>query len=979
MAAQVSIQNHCPYQNDTSRTDVTKQVGDKEGLRRVRKTRPRSSSSLVGCPGRPSQHRSTVTGQFRRCSSLSLSADLTDATSLAAAMEQSLKLVGDSFLVKSSLAPSTSKKAPTLPKQKKKIATTLKTRSMGCILPWRWSRMHKRIKRRKVVYLIKRKTNDRSEKRTVTKANCPQGRVCSALEASREKIDNMSQDSICVFSFNSAYQSKDDIHLNKSFSQKYQPKNFQDIAGHEITIKAISNAVEKKKIAPLYHFHGPSGTGKTSTARIFAMALNCESSTHIKPCWSCRGCSRSLYVMELCSGSRLAGFERIKTLLQSTSFTQAIPGFKVLIIEECHSFTAKAWDELLGILEGGYGSTVVYVLITSDANMVPKNISSRCQKFCFSKLKEEDITLKLEKIVAHEDIGIEREALKLIIAKAEGSLREAENILDQLVLLGSTITSSMVQQLVGLVPHNKLIDLLTTAISGDTIKTIRYTRELMATGVEPQALVSQLASLITDIFSGAAVADSSSSAGPSSNKGLLRGRSQLTNTQSERLCHALRILLETETELRSSTDQTSGIFSALVEITSKDSCNKISTGIFSPRKVTLPSGDKPNKNSEAIQGQGLSHSRSSTDHHSICRTSEQLDIDRIEPSTTTKSIDKTKRRRANAIVHLMFKSPEDKMAALICEESISMALKKAIGCPVTVNMSLEPAGLGIIEENTYYIKSQLVDRSHSKQWQRTSFLPEFIHSKNSEAETHCGIAQESIPPSENLRPMKLKDSRPSGENVGSPSEQKEATIARPQQIAPLLGLLTQKNQFDMSVNPERDIFTRGQTSIGTADMVTANNPKHRWLSLSSIPQSDASVEPYSQDILFENANRERESKARKNHKLQKGFSKATEDHHSKNSAMHAQLNRSWSCTDILCPRKTGKNHAARSLSLYPKFTKVRTCEKEFNLGQANLLLATEYVLTFLICLTYKMPMLGLHPRNEGKKDRQIALQKLDKI
>lgn len=236
-----------------------------------------------------------------------------------------------------------------------------------------------------------------------------------------------------------------------SLLEKHQPKTFQDIVGNDLTIKAIFNAVEKKKIAPLYLFHGPSGTGKSSMARIFAMALNCELSTgngKSKPCWRCRGCSRSFCVTGLCSGSRLTGFERIRTLIQSTSFTQAIPGYKVLIIEECHLLTVEASDELLGILEGTSGSNLVFVLITSDADMVPRNISSRCHKFCFQKLRDTDIVLKLMRIVSQEDLAIDMESVELIVSKADGSLREAETILDQLALVGSRITSSIVQQLV---------------------------------------------------------------------------------------------------------------------------------------------------------------------------------------------------------------------------------------------------------------------------------------------------------------------------------------------------------------------------------------------------------------------------------------------------------------------------------------------------------------------------------------------------
>ncbi|KAF5956144.1 hypothetical protein HYC85_009000 [Camellia sinensis] len=853
-------------------------------------------------------------------------------TAMGHPLKQAEVEVEDSFSVKSSLVPSSSARQkglltpllPEPPQYRRSTSTrSLKSRHiyMGCsTVPLQWSRMHEGIRRRRrKVFCItssrRSNNNGRNKQKTVTEteSSCrlhqeqqqEEGQDLSSKEeeedeealTSREEIYPilLSQDKVCRgLRFDSALQTKTDVLL---LSHKYQPKLFQDITGHEFTVKAISKAIEKTKIARLYLFHGPNGTGKTSTARIFAMALNCESTSLIKPkpCWSCRGCSRSLYIMELCSGSRIAGFERIKTLLQSTSFTQAIPGFKVLIIKECHSFNAEAWDELLGMVERGHGSRVVFVLITVDANMVPTNISSRCQKFCFPKLKKEEMTLKLAKIVACEGIRIDKEALKLIIAKAEGSLREAENLLDQLALLGSTITSSMVQQLVGLVPQNMLLDLLATATSGDTIKTIRYTRELIATGVEPRALVSQLAYLISDILSGAVVSDSSSSMRSSKDKDkrLSRSRSKLSG--------------------------------------------------------------KPNAVSKDIHSRGLSGcSRSNIHHHPTSRTSKQPDMDIIEPgSPTIKSIDKIQRSRgkevqkepnlahmsdmeeiwqnmlgriesiyikdflchqvklasltvsrANMIVHLMFKRHEDKMAAQMSEESISKALKNAIGCPVTVNMSLEPVDLEIIKANTISISSsQLVNPSNSKQQQRIPFLGEFFHNMNFEAAAtrHTSTTTlELSPPSEQhsrSRTMKFinctmnqRQHREEGEGEEEEEEgEGEANTTWPQNISPFLGLVTQKNQFDTSADPERDVvLKRGQNSIDTAPhIMKANKPKHRWLSLSSIPQSDASVEPYSQDILFEKTNEKRESNTRKTRKFQKkGFLTTTEDRDSQGSATH---------------------------------------------------------------------------------------------
>ncbi|KAJ0851705.1 putative DNA-directed DNA polymerase [Helianthus annuus] len=284
-------------------------------------------------------------------------------------------------------------------------------------------------------------------------------------------------------------------------SNKYQPRKFEEIVGQNIVVKTLSNAVNKKKIAPLYLFHGPNGTGKTSTARVFSMALNCESTydNNTKPCCNCKGCSRSLYMMELCSGS---GFEKIKTLLNNTSLAQTVSGFKVvLIIEECHLLTLEAWDEVMSLSDA---SNLVFVLITHvDVSAITANISSRCHKFYFKKLNDDDIAERLSRIIASEGMVIENEALKLIVYKSQGSLRDAENILDQLALLGPTINTSAAKQLVGLIPQSELLDLLAMAVSGDTVNTIRNAKKLMnECAVEPASFVSQLTNLITELLSG---------------------------------------------------------------------------------------------------------------------------------------------------------------------------------------------------------------------------------------------------------------------------------------------------------------------------------------------------------------------------------------------------------------------------------------------------------------------------------------------
>ncbi|XAR64315.1 DNA-directed DNA polymerase [Bertholletia excelsa] len=744
---------------------------------------------------------------------------------------------------------------------------SLKPQQTWCGTPHQWSRMRCRIKRLKVFRITKRRSNGKNKMATITGS-----KNLRAKDLSYEEENARNEIDMCNLPFLSAQERKGELFLNmNSLCCKYQPKNFADIIGHEITVKAISKAVEKMKIVPLYLFYGPCGTGKTSTARIFAMALNCQSTSCVKPCWSCRGCSRSLYIMELCCGSRMEGFKRIKTLLQSTSFAHAIPGFRVLIIKDCHSFNAKEWDEFLDMLERGYSSRIIFILIIEDENGIPQNISSRCQKFCFHKLRGKEIAVKLARIVVCEGIRIEEEALELIATTAKGSLREAENLLDQLVLLESAITTSMVQQLVGLLPQNKLADLLATAISGDTINTIRYTRELIATGVEPQILISQLASLAADIISRANIADSMTSPGLSKEQ-LSSRLLPSTNSQSERLCHALKILVETEKQLSSSSDQNSRTLAALLEITLDNVGNRITTNFVLPSNISttwrLSSISSIELAFKEVEKLPNWENRSDMDEiwQNMLRRIQNIPIKeflchQVKLASLTIS-------NVNIIVHLMFKRQADKMAAQISEESISRALESAMGCPVTVNMSVEPVGLGIVEGNAFN-RSQ---SSHGFERQlRIPLIADIFHNTDSEAAANHSIQEEPSRLSETSRPVNLNYCTPSQGKSKYPLEEDEACTAWPQKILPLRDGTKEQSQVD-----------RGQSG-------TAKRPKQRWLSLSSIPMSDASVERYSQDILYEKAHKERDSNKRKNQKFRKGFSNTAEGHDSKEAQDSAML------------------------------------------------------------------------------------------
>lgn len=349
---------------------------------------------------------------------------------------------------------------------------------------------------------------------------------------------------------------------HRSLSQKYRPRSFDELVGQNMVVQTLVNAILRGKIAPVYLFQGSRGTGKTSTARIFAAALNCLSPENLRPCGFCRECidfgsGRSVDVKEV-DATNSNGIEKVKALLKNVALAPSFSRFKVFIIDECHMLTSETWTALLKSLEEP-PRHVVFIFITTDSDKMPRTAVSRCQKYLFPKIKDAEIVSRLQKLAIQENLEVESDALDMIAAKSDGSLRDAETMLDQLSLLGQRITLSMLHELIGVVSDDKLLDLLELALSSDTARTVKRTRELMDSGIEPMTLMSQLATLIMDILAGSyKLADAK-------HKGTFFRRHALTEEELERLRRALKILSEAEKQLRVSNDQTTWLIAALLQ------------------------------------------------------------------------------------------------------------------------------------------------------------------------------------------------------------------------------------------------------------------------------------------------------------------------------------------------------------------------------------------------------------------------------
>ncbi|KAJ8545398.1 hypothetical protein K7X08_017981 [Anisodus acutangulus] len=350
---------------------------------------------------------------------------------------------------------------------------------------------------------------------------------------------------------------------HQSLTQKYMPRTFRDLVGQNLVAQALSNATVKRKVGLLYVFYGPHGTGKTSCARIFARALNCQSIEHPKPCGFCDSCiahdmGRSRNIREIGPVSNF-DFENMMDLLDNMIVSKLPSQYRVFIFDDCDTLSPDCWSAILKIIDRA-PRRVVFILVSSSLDVLPHIIISRCQKFFFPKLKDADIIYTLQWIATKEDLEIDKDALKLIASRSDGSLRDAEMTLEQLSLLGQRISVPLVQELVGLISDEKLVDLLDLALSADTVNTVKHLREIMESGVEPLALMSQLATVITDILAG-----SYDFTKERPRRKFFR-RQAISKQDMEKLRQALKTLSEAEKQLRMSNDRLTWLTAALLQL-----------------------------------------------------------------------------------------------------------------------------------------------------------------------------------------------------------------------------------------------------------------------------------------------------------------------------------------------------------------------------------------------------------------------------
>jgi len=280
------------------------------------------------------------------------------------------------------------------------------------------------------------------------------------------------------------------------FALKWRPGNFDEIIGQSHIVTTLKSALEKKRLAHAYLFSGPRGVGKTSTARILAKALNCKNGPTLNPCQQCSSCleisqGRSLDVIEI-DGASNRGIDEIRVLRENVKFPPVSGKFKIYIIDEVHMLTVEAFNALLKTLEEP-PDFVKFIFATTQPHKVIPTILSRCQRLDFRRISVIETISQLERIVSQEKIAIDKDVLFAIAKSSDGSLRDAESILDQMISFSQgKISLQDITSVLGLVEQEVLLETTDKIIKKDAVGVLVLLNQVIDSGKDVSVFLTSL-------------------------------------------------------------------------------------------------------------------------------------------------------------------------------------------------------------------------------------------------------------------------------------------------------------------------------------------------------------------------------------------------------------------------------------------------------------------------------------------------------
>ncbi len=288
-----------------------------------------------------------------------------------------------------------------------------------------------------------------------------------------------------------------------SLYRKYRPKTFSDVVGQEVAVKILKNSILNNKISHAYIFSGPRGTGKTSIAKIFSKAVNCLNTTDGDLCNNCENCLQNIDeeidIIEIDAASN-NGVDEIREIRNNVKLMPVHLKYKVYIIDEVHMLSTSAFNALLKTLEEP-PKHVIFILATTEFNKIPATVISRCQKFDFKKITNKQIEDRLKYILEQEKKSLNGEVISLIAKLSDGGLRDAINMLDQVISLEKeNVTVDDVYNLIGDISEKNIIILLENIVSGNIKETLKNINEYYEEGKNFINICERLQLLIRNII-----------------------------------------------------------------------------------------------------------------------------------------------------------------------------------------------------------------------------------------------------------------------------------------------------------------------------------------------------------------------------------------------------------------------------------------------------------------------------------------------
>ena len=288
------------------------------------------------------------------------------------------------------------------------------------------------------------------------------------------------------------------------FARKYRPQLFEEVLGQDAVVRTLRNAIKSERLAHAYLFVGPRGVGKTSTARIFAKALNCVKGPTEMPCGECDACREiaggiSLDVLEI-DGASNNGVEQVRELRENVRFLPTRGQFRIYLIDEVHMLSTAAFNALLKTLEEP-PAHVKFFLATTEAHKLPATIISRCQRFDLQPIRDDVAAKHLLAIAGHEKVALDPAAAEVIARAAEGGMRDAESMLDQVVsFCGDKIGENDVLAIFGFASAEDVASLAGHILSGDAAAALDLVAAQSEAGKDLGRLLADLVSLARDLL-----------------------------------------------------------------------------------------------------------------------------------------------------------------------------------------------------------------------------------------------------------------------------------------------------------------------------------------------------------------------------------------------------------------------------------------------------------------------------------------------